>query len=62
MNIRKYLTELALTFVVVFVVSVIVSFVYSLLAHGQGVVDWETAFRFAIILGIVLPWLHQRGH
>lgn len=61
MNIRKYLTDLALIFVVVFLVSVIVTFVYDLLAHGEGVVDWETAFRFAIVLGIVLPWLHQRG-
>jgi len=49
-----------LTFAIVLVVSIIVTFLYSLLVHGQGIVDWETAFRLAIIFGIVLPWLQQR--
>jgi hypothetical protein len=25
-----------------------------------GVIDWETSFRFAIILGIVLTWMEVR--
>ncbi len=60
MNIKKYSIDFALTFVVVLVVSIIVTFLYSLIAHGEGAVDWETAFRLAIILGIVLPWVHLR--
>jgi uncharacterized membrane protein YadS len=62
MNIKKYSIDFALTFVVVLVVSIIVTFLYSLIAHGEGAVDLETAFRLAIILGIVLPWVHQREH
>ncbi len=62
MNIKKFVTDFALTFVVAFIVSLILTFLYGLIAHGQGAVDWETAFRFGIILGIVLPWLHQREH
>ncbi len=60
MNIKKYVIDFVLTFAIVLVVSIIVTFVYSLVAHGQGVVDSETAFRLAIILGIALPWLQQR--
>ncbi len=60
MNIKKYSIEFALTFIVVLVVSIVVTFLYSLIAHGEGVVDWETAFRLAIILAIVLPWVHLR--
>ncbi len=62
MNVKKFVTDFALTFVIVFVVSLIVTFLYNLIAHGQGVADYETALRFGIILGIALPWLHQREH
>ena len=62
MTVKKFVTDFALTFVIVFIVSLIVTFLYGLIAHGQGVVDWETAFRFAVILGVALPWLHQREH
>lgn len=60
MNMTKYAIDFAVTFAIVLVVSVIVTFLYSLIVHGLGVIDWETSFRFAIILGIVLPWIHQR--
>ena len=38
-----------------FVVAAIVTYFWNLIAHGQGVVDWETSFRLAIIIGIALP-------
>lgn len=60
MNLKKYLTDLVLTFAIVLVVSTVVTFLYNLVAHGQGVADWETAFRLAIIMGVALPWLQQR--
>jgi hypothetical protein len=60
MNITKYAIDFAVTFAVVLVVSVTVTFLYSLIVHGSGVIDWETSFRLAIILGIALPWIHQR--
>ncbi len=53
---------LRLTFTIVLVVSTIVTFLYGLIALGQRVADWETAFCLAIILGIVLPWIHQHEH
>jgi hypothetical protein len=60
MNMRKYAVDFAITFTVVLLVTVIVTFLYSLIVHGSGVIDWETSFRFAIIFGIILPWMHQR--
>ncbi|MCF6334286.1 MAG: hypothetical protein L3J12_00910, partial [Spirochaetales bacterium] len=42
------------------VVSAIVTFLYNLIIHKVGIVDWETAFRLAIILGIVLTWSNAR--
>ncbi len=59
MNIKKWFIDFATTFVVVFVVSAIVTFLYSLIVHGQGVEDWETSFRFAIILSVALPWIQR---
>jgi len=60
MNIQKLLIDFVTTFVLVLAVSVIVTFLYSLIVHGAGTVDWETSFRFAIIFGIVLPWIRAR--
>jgi hypothetical protein len=39
----------------VFIVSVITAFLYSLVAHGTGGVSWESAVRFGFIFRISLP-------
>jgi len=54
MDFKKLLINFITTFVLTFVVTVIVTFLYSLIVHRAGIVDWETSFRLAIILGIVL--------
>ena len=54
-NASQLLLDVAITIPITFVVAAAVTYLYSLIAHGTGVVDWETAFRLAIILGIVLP-------
>jgi len=55
MKVKNLLTSVAITFAVALVVAAIVTYLWNLLAHGQSTVDWETSFRLAIILGIVLP-------
>jgi hypothetical protein len=60
MNARKFLIHFATVFSIVLLVSVIVTFVYNLIIHGAGVIDWETSFRLSIILGIALPWVRMR--
>jgi hypothetical protein len=59
-NIKQYVIDFAVMFAVVFVVNLVVTFLYSLIVHGAGVIDWETAFRFGIILGLILPWMRRR--
>jgi len=54
MNIKELLIGFVIVFVVTLVVTAIVTYLWSLIAHGTGVFDWETSFRFAVILGIVL--------
>jgi hypothetical protein len=46
-------------FAIVFVVNLAVTFLYTLIVHGAGVVDWESAIRFGIMLAIILPWMRR---
>ena len=55
MKIKRFLIDFAVVFAVTLVVAAIVTYLWNLIAHGQSAVDWETSFRFAIILGIALP-------
>ena len=55
MNVKELLIGFVMTFGVTLVVSAIVTFLWSLIFHGAAAIDWETSFRFAIILGIALP-------
>ncbi len=58
---KVLLVEGTVIFTLTFVVTALVSFIYSLVAHGTGVVDWESAIRFGLILGIVLSWTRSRA-
>jgi hypothetical protein len=55
MNLKQFLVGFATILALTLVVAAIVSFLYSLIAHGTGVVDWALAVRLAIIFGFVLP-------
>ncbi len=54
MKIKKFLIQFAIYFSLVFVVAAIVTYLWNLGMHGQSAIDWETSFRLAIILGIIL--------
>ena len=60
MNLKKLLTEFAVAFAVTLVVSLIVTYLWNLILHQAGKLEWETSFRFAIILGVVLSWMMSR--
>jgi hypothetical protein len=60
MNLKKLLAEFVIVFAVSLIVSVIVSFLWNLIVHRASTVDWETSFRFAILFGIILPWIERR--
>jgi len=60
MKIKKFAIDFIIIFAITLLISVIVTFLYSLTVRGLGVVDWETSVRFAIVFGIVLSWIQQR--
>ncbi len=55
MNLKNILRGFVVYFGLVIIVSAVVSYLYSLVAHGHGTIDWQSSFRLAIILGIALP-------
>ncbi len=55
MNIKRLLIDFIGLFLLVLVVTSVVTYLWNLVFHEAGAVDWETSFRLAIILGIVLP-------
>ena len=59
MNFKQIFFAFCLIAPIVLIVSLIVGYLYGILAHGTGVLDWESSIRFAIILGIVLPLIRQ---
>jgi hypothetical protein len=52
---QQLIVEFTVVFVLAFVVTAVVSFLYSQISHGSGVFDWELAFRNGLLLGIVFP-------
>jgi hypothetical protein len=60
MNIKSLLIDFVSTFLLVFVVASIVTYLWNFIFHASGAVDWETSFRLAIIFGIVLTWIKAR--
>jgi hypothetical protein len=60
MNIKRALVDFVTVFAVTLIVCVIVTLLWNLLVHGVSTIDWETSFRFAILFGIILPWIEAR--
>jgi len=60
MNIKRFASDFVVIFAISLLVSVIVTFLYNIIVHGAGVIDWETSFRLSILLGILLSWIQQR--
>ena len=56
---RSWLTNFFLTFVITLIVAVVVTGLWSLIAHGEAQIDWETSFLFAIIFSVVVPLLER---
>lgn len=61
MSSRQFLLDMAITVPVTFLVAVVVTYLYNLVAHGMGAVDWDAAFELALVVGIVLPLAQARS-
>jgi len=60
MNIKRLLVDFVTVFVVTLIVSVVVTLLWNLIVHGASTIDWETSVRLAILFGIILPWIETR--
>lgn len=60
MNTKKILIDVATTFALAYVCTAIVTYLYSLIVHGVGIIDWEISFIMAVILGWMVPWMRAR--
>ncbi len=60
MNFKRLLFDFATMFAVTLIVCAGVTWVWNLIVHGASTVDWETSFRFAILFGIIFPWMEAR--
>ena len=60
MNIKRLLVDIVTVFLVSLAISMVVSLLWNLIVHRASTIDWETSFRFAILLGIIVPWITMR--
>ncbi len=60
MKMNKLATDFVIAFAVIFVVSLIVAFLYNLIVYRTSMIDGESSFRLALILGISRSLLRQR--
>ncbi len=60
MDLKKLLLGFITFFAVTLIVSIGVTYLWSLIFHDVATIDWETSFRFAIIFGIVFPLIDSR--
>jgi len=55
MKIKEFLVNFVIVFAVVLVVAVIMTYLWNLIVHGSGAVDWNISLVFALSMGIALP-------
>jgi hypothetical protein len=60
MNIKKIIIRFITVFAVSLLVTIGVTFLWNLAFHGVAKIDWETSFRFAIVLGIILTIIDSK--
>lgn len=60
MKLIKWFVEFLITASIVFIVTALVVYLYNTLAHGEGIINWATPIRFAIIFGILIPLMNFR--
>jgi hypothetical protein len=59
MNVKEVVLGFLATGPIVLVVNLLVTYFYTLLAHGNGSLEWESSIRLGIIFGIALPLVRQ---
>jgi hypothetical protein len=54
MSINKLGIEFVTVFAITLATAAIVTFLWNVIGHGESTIDWEIAFLFAVLFGILL--------
>ncbi len=60
MNVKIWMIDFVRVSLIVLLVASVITYLWNLAFHAEGVVDWDTSFQLAIIFGIVLTWQMSR--
>ena len=60
MDFKRTIAGFIRVFAISLLVTLAITFLWNLVFHGAAIVDWETSFRFAILLGLILPIANSR--
>ncbi len=60
MELKKILIGFITFFTITLIVTVGVTYIWSLIFHDVASIDWETSFRLAIIFGIVFSIIEAK--
>lgn len=64
MNVKIVFWDFVANFSLTIVVAAVVTFLWSLIAHGSGIINWEISFVLAIVMSAVLAshkWQEIKG-
>jgi hypothetical protein len=62
MRIKKIVIGFITVFAISLLVTIVITLLWNLAFHGTVTIDWETSFRFAIVLGIILTIIVSRNN
>jgi len=60
MKLKRLAVEFLTVFAVALVTTAVVTLLWNIIGHGAYSVDWETAFRLALVFGIIMTWIKSR--
>ena len=55
MNANQFLKEFAVFFSLMFVVNLVITYIWNLISHGAGSIDWPRSIIFPIIWAVMIP-------
>jgi hypothetical protein len=64
MNMKLIFWDFVANFSLTIVVAAVVTFLWSLIVHGSGIIDWETSFMLACVMAAVQAsrkWQEWKG-
>jgi hypothetical protein len=50
---KRFLVSFIKVFLIAFPVAVVITYLWNLIVNHTGLIDWATAFRLAVIIGVI---------